>query len=176
MLIRVRDIGESPEELTYDEPTTELNSLLNDEGVCDFQFRGPAAVRLSHYCAGRDLFFSGEVVSSVVGQCARCLESFDFDTNAAFDVVFVPRAGELAEYAEEAGEADVAPYDGEEIDLSPILQEHMLIALPTMPLCDEACRGLCARCGANINLDECDCDHNAGDSRLAVLRGLKVDR
>jgi uncharacterized protein len=40
------------------------------------------------------------------------------------------------------------------------------------PLCEEACKGLCAQCGRNLNLGACDCKFDWEDPRLAALKGL----
>ena len=63
-----------------------------------------------------------------------------------------PRAGLLRE--EDIG---LAYYEGEEIDLTPLVHEQALLALPTRPLCTEGCRGLCPRCGTNLNAGPCGC-------------------
>ena len=66
----------------------------------------------------------------------------------------------------------LASYDGDEIDLAPLVDEQTLLALPTRPLCSEDCRGLCPRCGANLNAGPCDCPAPAADGRLAVLQTM----
>jgi len=172
MRIRVRDISETPEELIFDEPIDDLNPALERGKVFDYRFAGPAHVRLSHYRAGRDLFFTGEVVSSVVGQCARCLEDFAFEANAAFALVYVPSDS----LRDDEADVDVTGYDGDEVDLGKPLHEHLLVSLPTTPLCADACRGLCQRCGANLNVEPCTCAADEGDPRLAVLRSLKLSK
>ncbi len=173
MRIHLRDIGEATRELSFEESTSELNPLLELGPVHDYQFSGPALVRMSCYRAGHEVFFSGVVTGVVVGQCARCLESFEFALTAPVSLVFVPRAGRWQE-EEEAGDIDVYVYDGEEIDLSPALRERILLALPTLPLCQDTCRGLCPRCGANRNRPGCECPTGEGNGPLSALRGLKI--
>jgi uncharacterized protein len=51
-----------------------------------------------------------------------------------------------------------------------------LLALTERPLCRDECRGLCPRCGTNLNERDCGCTTEANDPRLAVLRNLKVAR
>jgi uncharacterized protein len=63
-------------------------------------------------------------------------------------------------------------YDGDEIDVTALVHEHALLALPTRLLCAEACRGLCPQCGANLNVAACDCSAQPTPPRLAVLRDL----
>ena len=51
-----------------------------------------------------------------------------------------------------------------------------MLALPTRPLCGEECRGLCPRCGANLNAGPCGCPASATGPRLAVLQTLLRER
>ena len=111
--------------------------------------------------------------ATVVGECARCLERFEFTHAPRFSFIMVPRQGSWAEEDLEGGGGDLTWYEGEEIDVSPMLRERMLLALPTLPLCREGCRGLCSRCGRDLNAGPCDCHEAEGDPRLAVLRTLK---
>ncbi len=81
------------------------------------------------------------------------------------------------------GEIELAPgdltqsfYEGTEIDLTPLMYEQIMLALPTRPLCGEECRGLCPQCGINRNTGQCACVAEAGDPRWSVLRNLKIDR
>ena len=58
------------------------------------------------------------------------------------------------------------------IDLSEVLRQNILLALPAHPLCRPDCRGLCPHCGQNLNEGPCDCPQSIGDPRLAVLGDL----
>jgi uncharacterized protein len=172
MRIRVQDIGEAVEDLAFEEPTSSLNLLLEQGPVHDYEFVGPARVTVSHYRAGQNVFLSGQAVTEVVGQCARCLESFRFSVDAPLSYVLAPRIGPKAE--QEAEDLDLSFYEGDEIDVSPLVREQVLLSLPTRPLCREDCRGLCPTCGADLNSGDCRCLEAAGDPRLAGLRKLKV--
>lgn len=174
MRIALRDIEQATKELSFEEPTEELNSLLAQGPVQDYRVSHPAAVRVSCYRSGRELFFAGELAGEVVGQCVRCLEPYDFRLVTPFAFVLVPRQDTGEE--EDDGEIDLAYYDGEDVELSPLLRERVLLSLPTVPLCAEECRGLCPKCGANRNRDGCECQPEANDPRLAVLRGLRLQR
>ena len=77
----------------------------------------------------------------------------------------VPQQGRWAEEAlDDGGDDHLIWYEGEEIDLSPLLRERLLLALPTLPLCRDDCRGLCARCGADLNAGPCGCAARRGRS------------
>jgi uncharacterized protein len=59
------------------------------------------------------------------------------------------------------------------IDLVALTREQVYLALPLKPVCAESCRGLCNRCGVDLNRDACRCSETSSDPRLAVLAELK---
>ena len=76
---------------------------------------------------------------------------------------------------EDAAEAeDTYAYEGETLEVEPMLRERLLLAIPYAPLCQDECLGLCSRCGGNLNDSECGCDRKVIDPRLAALRNIKV--
>ena len=174
MKIRVRDVSENPEEVVFGEGASELNSMLQTGEVGDYRCSAPLRVVVTHYRAGRDLFFDGAIESSMAGHCARCTEDYEFALSMPFHFLIIPRdeSGELG--GDE--DAEVSLYDGEDLDLAPLVHERICLSLPTTPLCNETCLGLCARCGANLNRDQCDCPADDGDPRMAIFRSLRVDR
>jgi uncharacterized protein len=173
--LNVHDVEESAKLLLFDEPTEGLNDLLVHGEVHDFDFPATVAVRLEYYRAGQELFFQGHIGGDVTGHCGRCLEDYAFALDTDFHVVLVPKSEEPTPEAELTDdELDLSVYDGDQIDLAPLLREQIILALPTRPLCDDRCKGLCSRCGVNLNVESCRCAAAAGDSRLAVLRNLKI--
>ena len=106
--------------------------------------------------------------------CGRCLEQYVFELGKDFSVMLVPKQP-LPEDAELGDDdLDLSFYEGDQVDLSPLIREQIILALPTRPLCRESCRGLCPQCGVNLNFQPCACRAASGDPRLAVLRNLKV--
>jgi uncharacterized protein len=51
----------------------------------------------------------------------------------------------------------------------------VMLVVPRYAVCREACRGLCARCGADLNEEECRCRSEEGDARWAALRKVRLD-
>ena len=60
-------------------------------------------------------------------------------------------------------------YQGKLIDLDPLVEEQVLLALPAYPVCEEGCKGLCPVCGQNQNEKACGCDRHVPDPRWAGL-------
>jgi uncharacterized protein len=175
MKLRVERITEEEQERDFSEPVEDANQRL-DSGAHDFRLTEPPAVHLTYYRVGADLVFGGRVRSRLEGTCARCLEAFPLDLDVPFDVVLTPPPA--TEHGAELHSEDLAlgTYEGDEVDLAPLVEEQTILALPTRALCREDCRGLCPTCGVNRNVEVCACTDEAPDPRLAILRGLKVER
>ena len=100
---------------------------------------------------GGELLARGRVSHRFQCTCSRCAEVF------ALDVV------------EPAFFADYPVAEGVEfVDLTPEMREAIILALPGYPVCREECKGLCARCGANLNCEACTCGP-APDGSWAAL-------
>lgn len=96
---------------------------------------------------GQELLAQGRVAHIFACRCCRCADAFDLE-------VVEPRF--FANYPVEAGT--------EYVDLTPEMREAIILALPGYPVCRDDCRGLCARCGANLNRETCTCKPDAGET------------
>jgi len=173
--ISIRDIGADPGELAYEEPTAGLNALLQRGAGRDYECPAAMHVRLEYYRAKQELFFAGTLSGAMTAHCARCLEEFTLAVQRPFRFVLVPHREHKDETELEEEDLDLSFYQGEEVDLSPLVREQILLALPTRPLCRDNCLGLCPLCGANRNQTSCGCSTTKRDPRLAPLWDLKVN-
>jgi uncharacterized protein len=146
---------------------------------------------LSGTAAGVSL--RGRVRAAARCTCAACLKPFtlrltvdvgeDFGPRAAPAAAAgggprqgseSPRHGSAAGPAEErelnAGDFLVPVDAGETIDVTEVVRQHVVLALPIAPRCREECRGLCPRCGTDLNNGPCGCAVDEVDPRLDVLR------
>lgn len=70
------------------------------------------------------------------------------------------------------------PEDGQEyvsdkaIDVDKLLYSEIILNLPMKVLCKEDCKGICWKCGQNLNLGECGCDTFVPDPRMAVISDI----
>lgn len=166
MRLALDQVEETVKHLDYVEAVDELNDRLRC-GTCDFQLPAGLAVQLEYYRAGVDVYLHGELSGEVRATCARCAEEFTFPMTVALRTVLSPRP--LAPGG--GGEEDLGLdfYDAEEIDVTGLVYEQALLALPTRAVCTEACRGLCPQCGTNLNDGPCGCEATRGDSPFAAL-------
>jgi len=147
---------------------------------CDFV--GPIRARLRAMRVGDMVEVEGEIRTSVRLTCGRCLAEFVSPLETAFTLTFTrerPAAdepGELDTLEIRADEAGLIYFQGEEIDLTEGIQEQVILSLPLRPLCSEACKGLCTRCGADLNAGACTCLKEPAEGPFSVLRQLKPEK
>lgn len=103
--------------------------------------------------------------------CARCLEPVRSGLEGRFDLIFRPLGvdGGSAERSITADEAEIGYYQGSGLLLEDVLREQVLLSLPARTLCREDCKGLCPRCGHNLNTETCACDPVPSDPRWSAL-------
>ena len=72
-----------------------------------------------------------------------------------------------------ARELDEQPFlNGYNLDVDQLVCNELLLSLPMKVLCREDCKGICNRCGANLNIETCDCDTRALDPRMSVIQDI----
>lgn len=59
-----------------------------------------------------------------------------------------------------------------QLEVDELVYSEVILNLPSKHLCRENCKGLCIKCGKNLNEGECDCDLSNPDPRFDVLRNL----
>ena len=136
------------------------------------QLTGPLEARLEAQYAGRDVVVRGDLSGQVRLPCRRCLSEVTLDLDE--EVAWLFRAGVSRVEAEDS-EIYPLPERGDELELADPIREQVTLAVPQYAICRDACRGLCPRCGANLNEEQCDCEPIEVDSRWAALRGLRTD-
>lgn len=112
------------------------------------------------------LVMTGQIRTTIHGVCDRCASDFDQEVSFPIDVVLV------SELSDEENEDEwVFPLVGDSADLEDIVRTVFVLNLDSKLLCRPDCRGLCCRCGANLNLGPCGC-RKEPDPRFAALKQL----
>lgn len=112
------------------------------------------------------LVMTGKLHTTIHGVCDRCATDFDSYVEFPIDVVLV------TELANEENEDDwVFPLEGDSADLEDIVRTVFVLNLDSQLLCKPDCKGLCCRCGKNLNVESCTCQKEL-DPRFAALKQL----
>lgn len=124
------------------------------------------------------ILVSGDLHTSVELGCSRCLDLFAMPVRFGVEEEFHPSIDILTG-------AKVPVTDGDEVetridvhhilDLSEVIRQNLLLAIPMYPICRSKCKGLCPNCGQNWNERSCACSTQELDPRLAVLKQLLED-
>ena len=122
--------------------------------------------------SGPGFLLKGSLAVKLAFTCGRCAARGSGTTEADFDHVFLPREDGHSDGDEDA--IQVTFFEGEQVDLEPMLIEEVVLALPEYPLCRQDCQGLCVTCGINLNHGECECEPEI-DPRWEKLRHIKVN-
>jgi len=136
--------------------------------------QSPVLGRLKIIKVGAEVVVRGELKCHVRLQCSRCLKNFCSELSVQVDVVYHP-VQELTEKDKreiKGEELDTDFYAGEEIELVDLLREQIVLSLPMKPLCDDLCKGICLKCGTDLNENTCGCHVKDTDPRLEVLKKL----
>jgi uncharacterized protein len=117
----------------------------------------------------------GKISAEVEAECSRCLQTADVSLDFPFEAVFVTADNYTKDKEAElrTGDLEVSVFEGDKIDLTELVREQILLNLPTQIFCREDCQGLCQKCGANLNLIDCNCKEDEIDPRWSVLKNLK---
>ena len=118
---------------------------------------------------------NGQITSEADLVCSRCLKNLSYPVEINFNAEYVPHFKFTGEEEHELTkeELDVSFYQGDEINIDGLIKEHIILAVPMKPLCKSDCRGLCIKCGKNLNETSCDCSFEEVDPRLEPLKKLK---
>ena len=112
------------------------------------------------------LVMTGSVHTTIHGVCDRCAGDFQRDVEIPIDVVLV------TELANEENEDEwVFPLEGDSADLEDIVRTVFVLNMDPKLLCKSDCKGMCCRCGKNLNDGPCSCQKEL-DPRFAALRQL----
>lgn len=106
--------------------------------------------------------------------CARCVEPVPMPMAGDFDAIYRPEGADAdaAERAITVDETEIGYYGGSGLLLEDVVREQVLLSLPGRTLCQPDCKGLCPRCGQNLNQEACSCEKASADPRWNALAGL----
>lgn len=132
---------------------------------------GKCVVNVSFQHTGGTYYFHGEVKTTLDASCHRCLEPVRYPLSGEFDVV-VRRRGQVDEGdADASGEFIMLAVGENEVSFDELINESVVVNIPMLIVCRDDCRGLCPRCGTNLNNESCSCDVES-DTRWDALRRL----
>lgn len=148
----------------------DINSEINFEDV-DFQgesfhFTSPLTAFGKIYNNGKSLRLTLKVSGKMNVHCARCLK--EFETDVDFDVA----EDFMQEDSAATEDEDIILFSGTEIELIEVVSNSFFMNVSGKYLCSEDCKGLCPKCGKDLNEGDCGCEDDDIDPRWEGLKAI----
>jgi uncharacterized protein len=145
------------EQIELDELTEEIKQLVSI---------GPIQARVEVSPLSSHLYeLSVHVGTEATFLCSRCLTKVTQPISGDW----VQKITDDPAQEMDTDEEEIIYVNPEGFEVMPFMREALLLAFPYAPLCDDVCQGLCPKCGANRNVEKCQCKIERIDPRLAVL-------
>lgn len=154
-------------EKTYT-PDIEMKIYHGPYGDYEVTDTKPVKLRIINL-GDKKLEVEGEVKLALIIPCDRCLDPVRVELE--FEVI---RTIDLNK-TDNGSEEDLLeqPYViGYNLDVDQLVCDELILNLPMKVLCSEDCKGICNRCGTNLNHETCDCDVRSTDPRMAVIQDI----
>mgnify|MGYP005842871553 CR=1 FL=1 len=176
MRIRIDEIPDSGRFIHFHWDGERLKQFMPPDDPFEIELVKPVNVDMEIYKRPDHIRIVGAIRSVLSLACHRCLSEFERPLEEELDVFLVDagKAPEEEELELETEELEYEFFDGEVIEIDRLVAEQIFLALPYKVLCSENCRGLCPRCGVNLNEEQCSCDQNLAAKPFAALREIKT--
>ncbi|MDO4296041.1 MAG: DUF177 domain-containing protein [bacterium] len=149
--------------------TVEFETVLSADGeVYPVLEKEPFVVTLTNM-GGRKVSIVADVSLKLEIPCSRCLEAVPYLCELSIE-----READLNESSEQRAEdLDEQPYiNGYNLDVDRLVWDELLTGLPMTVLCKESCKGICSRCGTNLNRGTCDCDQGETNLQMSAIQDI----
>lgn len=123
----------------------------------------PINIEGTAYYDGEVVTLTGSITTAYKVQCSRCLKEVSYPITIEFEDEF-SKSNSMEE--------GYLISEEEVIDLSEMVIDNLILSQPVKVNCDEDCKGLCQKCGINLNEGLCNCTSDNIDPRLEVLKDL----
>jgi uncharacterized protein len=171
VFIEIEDLKPEPLHFHHVYPIREINFSHKDAAL-----NAPVATDFVLTHKDRDLHVDGTLKTAILYTCSRCAKEFSRPLATSFDLSYLPQpkwTNQSAEIELQYEDMDVAYYNGISFDVDLMVLEQIELAIPMQFVCRDDCKGLCYRCGADLNEGACLCKDEETDSRLSVLVDFK---
>lgn len=138
-----------------------LESDIVERDDFKLKLREPLLVKGEAEYDGEVIKVRGRIHALIEAQCSRCLTSLIKSLDIDFDEKF-----------SKSPDDDVYPIYEDFINLEEMVVDNLILSVPLKFLCSEECKGLCPKCGKNLNFESCNCEKDDIDPRFAALKDL----
>jgi uncharacterized protein len=168
MLISLSEIMTTKDKVAQVSAPIELERFDYQGVSYEFSHKEPVNLTITNL-GNRIVMIKGNTSISLILFCGRCLKEIIYPMDIDFEkeIDFNLSEEERAEGLDETNYII-----GYNLDVDTLINDEILIGFPMRLLCREDCKGLCRKCGANLNEGSCDCDTTEYDPRMSVIKDI----
>lgn len=146
----------------------EMEKFVSSAGEFDIKSKSDPEITVTA-TGNRKFLVTGEGNVILDIPCGRCLEMVETPVD-----YMIERELDFNDGDEQSDERleEMSYIDGYHLDVDKLVYSEILINVPLRVLCSEECKGLCFKCGANLNKGECGCDREQLDPRMSVIQDI----
>lgn len=162
MQIRLQELATKPGCRAQFDYTIDLSK---EEVGFEFPFQHPVRLEGEVSDDAGAITLSATAYARVTTRCARCGKPVEYDKETDVEFLLVK---ELENDDEDRD--DLYLVESDAVELDDIIIPELILDMEMAVVCDEDCKGLCPKCGQNLNEGQCGCVTREIDPRLAVLQ------
>lgn len=162
MKIKISNLSDGSHHLRFIEPITTVG--------LEIPFEGNVEVNVELKKAHNQIILDSAVLIDAKFECDRCTASFNRTLSTNYKMVYLLGVEPVES---ESDNIIYLSYETDMIDISNDVRDFSLLSLPMKRLCSEDCKGLCYKCGKNLNEGDCSCIKEETDTRWLPLIELK---
>ncbi len=168
MLINLSDVFTSEGKQLHRCVPLDMQTFASKMGTFDIKSKSDVMLQLSNVESGKALI-EGTLDLEFSTNCDRCLTEVTTPMHLTFHRIVTSPELQVEDLDDEDKECFM---DGYQLDVETFVYHEILCSWPAKILCKEDCKGLCMKCGQNLNVKECSCDTFVPDPRMAVIQDI----
>lgn len=168
MLIHLSDVLKKDGEILNTEVVPSMDSFESMLGNFPILEKPPIQFQITNQ-GKQNLTISCQGSITVGIPCSRCLE----EVPTKFSIHVEDKIDWMKMKEDRMNDLEESNYITEEnLDVDRLVCDEILVKWPLKVLCKEDCKGICSKCGKNLNQDTCSCDTESLDPRMAVISDI----
>lgn len=168
MIINISEILSTPRKSESYSVPIEMETFALSEASYPFTEKDPVALTVANI-GSREISITGKIHVILAVPCDRCLEEVPVEFSLDIDKVIDFKKSD----EDRINDLDETSYiDHSSLDVDQLVSNEILIHFPMKTLCRDDCKGICFKCGQNLNHGECGCDRESLDPRMSAIRDI----
>lgn len=164
VIIKIAGLSDGEYDFEFEEPVTKLD--------LEHPFYGNFNVKIRLQKMIHQVFIDACFTINAQLECDRCDVSYNSALTNSFKMVYVLGSSRTGE-DDDSPDFVYLPAETDRINIAPELHDFALLSVPMKKLCKEDCKGLCPKCGKDLNEGPCSCNDIPFDGRWLPLNELK---